>query len=589
MTESYNPFRLPFKSRWRASVVEFLLGLPPLAKRYAARPESARGKAAYKGFLRYTLDVLGVGLDTVNPDALSAIPRQGPLVFVANHPLGGLEGVAMTDMLLEIRPDTLVLTNEILTKVPELSQIFIGVDVLSKNAARDNAKGIRAACKHLSQGGAILIYPAGMVSAINVKTRRIEDRQWDKLVGRLVRKYQAHCVPFYVHGRNSWLFYAAGLIHPLLRTVQLPRELANKQGRRFPLVVGQPIAPEEVADLADDQAAANYLRLSCEALAQLEQTDAQASPSAPVMPEFICPPEVSRQINDLGDCRLLSNNGYSVYCAPFDRLGPIMAAIARVREITFRAAGEGTGQELDTDEYDPHYLHLFCWDEQRSAIVGGYRIGRTDEIVQAHGLKGLYSRRHYRFDAPYLQRLGKSLEMGRSFIAPEYQRHPRALDLLWKGIGAYVANNPQYHTLFGCVSISSEHSKLARAFLSESLLESFRAEQDLIMNIRPVVPLKVKGRFWTRETLASVSTIAAINKLLGRCDPGKSIPILLRQYLALNGRFVCFSVNTGFNDSLDGLIIVDLRKTPVKYLNRYLGKEGAKHFLSLWEAHASAA
>jgi len=114
------------------------------------------------------------------------------------------------------------------------------------------------------------------------------------------------------------------------------------------------------------------------------------------------------------------------------------------------------------------------------------------------------------------------------------------------------------------------------------LMESFRAEQQMLADVRPVEPLKIRNRVWSQELLKSLTNIAVINKLLGQCDPGKSIPVLLRQYLALNGRFVGFSVNRNFNDSLDGLILVDLRKTPMKYLQRYLGKDGSADFLSLW-------
>ena len=102
-------------------------------------------------------------------------------------------------------------------------------------------------------------------------------------------------------------------------------------------------------------------------------------------------------------------------------------------------------------------------------------------------------------------------------------------------------------------------------------------------DVEPVTPFKVNGKTWTDEMLASLNKVAVLNKLVGRCDPGKTLPTLLRHYLALNGKFVCFSVNTVFNDSLDGLILVDFRKMPSRYQTRYLGKEGAKRFVELWE------
>ena len=172
--------------------------------------------------------------------------------------------------------------------------------------------------------------------------------------------------------------------------------------------------------------------------------------------------------------------------------------------------------------------------------------------------------------------------MGRSYIHPDYQRHALVLDLLWRGIGTYVARNPEFHTLFGAVSISREHSDLARALISECMLESFCAEQRFLEDVRPVAPLEVDGKVWDQTMLAALKNISLVNKLVGRCDPGMTVPTLLRHYLSLNGRFVCFSLNRVFNDSLDGLILVDLRNTPRKYLNRYLSKEGAENFLNHW-------
>jgi putative hemolysin len=432
-----------------------------------------------------------------------------------------------------------------------------------------------------------------MVSAINTETGQIEDRQWNNLVGRLAKRYQAHILPCFVSGRNSKLFYLAGLLHRRLRTALLPRELINKRGREFTMQIGQIIAPKDYQDLSDEQAVTDYLRVATDLLSLPNGKKNAPAPKHPPLHLVECLPngrqELRDQLNTLEDCILVSHRSFSVYCAPYQRLGPIMDEIALAREVTFRAAGEGTGKHLDSDQFDPHYLHLFVWDNDAHCLVGGYRLGHANEIVAEHGINALYSRSLYDFDQYYLKRMGDCLEMGRSFVVPKYQRHPRALDLLWQGIGHYVAKNPQYHTLFGCVSISQEHSELAQAFISDSMISAFRAEQRYLNDVKPMVPLKVKGKVWSSKVLASLSNIAILNKLVGQCEPGKSIPILLRHYLALNGRFVCFSVNNSFNQSLDGLIIVDLRKTPEKYLRRYLGQTGSERFLNKWRNNEAAA
>lgn len=600
MTNNNNPFRLPVKPTGPVKavvvkVIEKLLSLDKLANYYDQRPNQAAENPSdhVEAFLNFTMDVLGADLTVNNPQALEDIPKDGSVIMMANHPLGGLEGVAMTRQLMKIRPDLKVLTNELLANIPEFADIFIGVDVLSQDARAKNTQGMRRVFKHLKSGGALLIYPAGMVSAINATNWKVEDRAWNHVVGKLARQFQATCVPFYVHGRNSKLFYTAGLIHPRLRTALLPRELVNKAGSHVSMTIGSPIAWKDIEKLDNADRVTAYLRTATDLLSHDSEKAKIDSVSYPPLEVKARSEdelrEIEKKLESLVEHRLLQYRNFDVYCIPYGELGLMMDEIAIARERTFRAAGEGTGLETDSDKFDPHYLHLFIWDRDKNAIVGGYRMGLVDEIVRTRGVEGLYSRSLYKFDEKYINRLGQALEMGRSFVCPEYQRHPRALDLLWQGIGNWVARHPEYHTLFGCVSISREHSTRALAFLNDSLMESYRAEQQFLNDVRPVAPLKVRNKVWSDEVLKSLSNLTLINKLLGQCDPGKSVPILLRQYLALNGRFIGFSVNHGFNDSLDGLIMVDLRKTSIKYLQRYLGESGSETFIKQWRLNLAVA
>ena len=298
---------------------------------------------------------------------------------------------------------------------------------------------------------------------------------------------------------------------------------------------------------------------------------------------------IEKQLERLEPFRLIDHDAFSVYCAPYHDMGCVMRQIAICREQTFRAVGEGTGRSLDSDRFDVAYWHLWIWDREAQKIVGGYRLGKTDKIIGEHGAECLYTHTQYRFDPAFLGDLGNPLEVGRSFVTPNYQRHPRALDLLWRGIGAFVARNPAYHTLFGCVSISSEYSELARAFLADTLMKNFSAQPRFLQRVTPRSPLLVKHKLWKQDDLVALKNISIANKLLGNLDRGKDIPVLFRHYLTLNGRFVSFSVNEQFNNSLNGLILVDLRKTPYRYLHRYLGKKGCADFLDYWNVDRQAA
>lgn len=589
-----NPFVLPLKPRWLGKTIEALLGLNTLAAFYESWLRDSTNVAAgsvsgVQQFLKYGLDCIGIHVKPSHLEGWSLVPKEGPVLVVSNHPLGGAEGMAMTEQLLSVRPDLLVLTNEILTKVPELETVFVGVNVLSSTAQSRNAKGIKVVLKHIQNGGAVLMYPSGIVSATNPATGEVEDPEWNRVAGMLARRSKATVLPCFVDAKNSAHFYLAGRIHPRLRTVLLIREMLNKHGSVFPVHIGAPIKHTEYQHLVSDRDITLYFRLACDALRKPEQCKEVDTAVSDTLEQLDIPPstktpdQIAQQLADLTEYELVRHGDLAAFCVPYDRLGLLLSEIACARERTFREVGEGSGKAFDSDRFDPYYQHLFVWDFAKHQLVGGYRLGRVDEILEDHGVDDLYSRSLYDFDEAYVRSLGQSLEVGRSFVTPEYQRHPRALDMLWQGIGRYVALHPEYHLLFGCVSISNDYSHLARAFLSESMMSSFRAHQAYLNDIKPRKPLQVKGRIWTPEILASLTNIAVINQLVGRIDSGKAVPVLLRHYLALNGRFIGFSVNEQFQDSLDGLIVVDLRETPVKYLNRYLSKDGAQRFLQKWE------
>ena len=594
MTKIFNhPLRLPIKNKFLNHIVTRIAGLRPLINIYDSWLRSSCEKRLPQGpqLLEHVLSALNSNIVWQDATALQKIPKNGPLIVVANHPLGGLEGMLLTRELLKYRSDTKVLVNELLLRIPEFSDLFIGLDVLSDGASMRNARGIRAACQQLNAGGALLIFPAGLVASIQTSKFRIEDSEWNSLVGWLARRYRAACLPVHVNARNSIGFYLAGLIHRRLRTFLLPRELANKQDCNVRASCGDLIIARDIDQLADADKITKYLRLSTDLLAT---SSAHAGSLVPdrhlaVIAANIDSAALQKQLGKLKPYRLVDDDVYSVYCAPHHELGCMMEQIAVDRERTFRAVDEGTGRELDSDHFDSYYWHLWAWNKKKREIVGAYRVGKIDEIISEHGMDCLYSRTVYKYDQSFINQIGSAIEVGRSFVTLPYQRHPKALDLLWRGIGAFVVQNPGYHTLFGGVSISQQYSALARAFVADAMMTNFSVSQKWQQQVRPQAALRVSGKLWTPEVLASLGNVAIINKLLGNLDHGKRIPILLRHYLALNGRFASFAVNTGFNHSLDGLIIVDLRDAPARYLNRYLGKEGSELFLQSWRQNVRAA
>jgi putative hemolysin len=279
------------------------------------------------------------------------------------------------------------------------------------------------------------------------------------------------------------------------------------------------------------------------------------------------------------DQRLVSSGDLQVFWARAGQIPWALQEIGRLRELTFRAAGEGTGKCADIDLFDAYYLHMFVWDARQHAIAGAYRLGLVEEILARHGKRGLYTYSLFKFRSGLLEALDPAIELGRSFVRSQYQRSFAPLLLLWTGIARFVERRPRYAVLFGAVSISSDYSPASRRLIVDHL-SAFRTETRLATQIRPRRPYRDKPRLPAAESGTPVPRdIDDLSHLIAQIEHDqKGVPVLLRQYLRLGGRLLGFSCDREFGDTLDGLIMVDLRQVEPTVLARYMGKPGAVAF-----------
>jgi putative hemolysin len=545
-----DPFELPLPVESRltraaiAAARPFLaraLGLSELRRLY---PES--GGAPGATFEARALHTLGI---TLNAVMYADIPESGPLIVAANHPTGALDGLVVAELVRRTRTDVRVLANRLLERIPELRESCFFVDPFGgAGAVARSRAGLRSARLWLGGGGALVIFPAGAVAAG-------EEGAWNEALGRLALATRARVLPVLVEGDNSRLFHAAGRIHPLLRTALLGRELLKKRGASVRVIVGRPIDAAEASVARDPGAITALVREAVDSLRMTQPVDAAL---------------LARDVSALPvEARLLSSGRLTVYCAAVAHLPNVLREIGRLRELTFRSVGEGTGRALDLDRFDSHYEHLFVWNEASREIAGAYRIGRTDRILRTHGLEGLYTRTLFRYDDRLLDRMGPALELGRSFVRAEYQRSFGALLLLWKGIGRLLAAAPEYRVLFGPVSISSRYQdmsqRLLRAFLAQNCLD--RELEPLVDAVHPPASTAAPPR-----GSAAIADVGELDILIKRLEGRQGIPVLLRQYLRLNATLLGFNVDPAFGDALDALMMVDIRRIPAPLRLRYLGQ-----------------
>ena len=374
----------------------------------------------------------------------------------------------------------------------------------------------------------------------------------------------------------------------------MPRELLNKRNRRIGVRVGRLITLKQVQSLNGDGPLIEHLRLRVYALAGGAQiADTESGPDAAV-PASVAPPalaplappvpaaQLAAEVAALDPVRRLGGAGdLEVWFAGAALVPRVMREIARLRELTFRAVGEGTGHAEDIDLYDSYYDQLFVWNRVSHEIVGGYRIGQADRIVERYGQKGLYTSTLFRFHRALLPSLGAALELGRSFVRPEYQKSFAPLLLLWKGIAAYVVLHPRYRVLFGPVSISNDYTLASKALLT-GFLRSKHADEVRGGLARARHPLTVGlGERLVRREGGEVGTLEAMEAVLSSIETdGKGVPVLLRQYLKLGARVLAFNVDPAFGHSIDVLVATDLLDIDGKVLAKYMGRDAAQRYLA---------
>ena len=531
-------------------------------------------------FVDRALAHMAVRCNLVRGD-LKDIPKEGPLVVVANHPFGGIEGLVLLSVLLAVRPDVKVMANQILSAIPDLRKNMILVDPFGgPGAAVQNMAPVRQCLRWLGQGGVLAMFPAGEVAHLDLAKRRISESEWHETAARLVRHSGATVLPIFFDGANGPLFQMAGLIHPRLRTALLAREIINKTGCPIDVSLGKVIPFEKIQSIPDDAELTRFLKMRVELLgvaaagSRRRKTGTVARRSdKPVLPAKPAD-SLAREVAWLKpEQKLVAAGDYRVYIAQANQIPGLIREIARLREVTFRAVGEGTGQALDLDVFDRYYQHLFVWNEKTSEVVGAYRLGLTDKILPQYGLGGLYTRTLFQYDWDLVNSLTPAIEIGRSFVRQEYQRKHLPLLLLWKGIGTFVARNPKYRNLFGTVSMSNSYHEVSRQLVN-GYFQQGNVNGVSRRLVSPRNPMRMKGAPFCDERgqVCYIPDLDTLSEMVSEVESDrKGIPVLLRQYMKLGGRVLACNVDPKFNMALDALLVVDLPRTEPRLLELYMG------------------
>lgn len=494
------------------------------------------------------------------------IPASGRVVIFANHPIGSLDGLAILRLIGEVRQDVKIIANDMLSHFSALDNLIIPLDNMTGSSARRSYKRVMQC---LDKEQAIIVFPAGEVS--RARPHGVRDSRWLPGFLHFARRGKAPLLPVHIHAKNSLLFYGASMLFKPLGTALLAREMFNKQSRTINFSVGGVIPPSSLeSNQLHDRTLVKRLKK------HLYKVGSQKRPIFESERTIAHPEDRQRLQEELRQAELLgeTRDNNRIYLVNYQKDSAVIREIGRLRELAFRKVGEGTGKKRDLDDFDKHYRHLVLWDRENLKIAGSYRLGEGKHIYQTLGEQGFYTRTLYEFKPALEKYLGQGVELGRSFVNPEYWGKA-SLDYLWQGLGTFLAHNPDIRYLIGPVSMSADYPRELMDQLVYFYRRYYACPEDLATAHHPYV--------------LSSEKMTAFDELFGDREKddafdfmqsnfiaaGHKLPMLFKQYTALfeEGGFqsVVFSVDPDFGDCLDGLCMSDITKLKSNKYKRYIG------------------
>ena len=446
--------------------------------------------------------------------------------------------------------------------------MLLPVDNMGGKTGRKHLLAIK---EHLKDESALLIFPAGEVSRFGAKG--VRDPAWQSGFIKLASATKAPILPIFVGGRNSVFFYSLSMLAKPISTAWLIREMFKQRHNTIDARIGRAIPHEVYA--ANKFSAVTLAGMFKQHVYRLAKNRKPIFDSV----ETVAPPESPLLIKrEVSVCERLGTtpDGKRILLTTAHQSPCIMREIGRLREMTFRLVGEGSGAPRDMDIFDKTYDQLFLWDEDDLEIVGAYRLGDARLLTERGGLSALYTNTLFAFSSSMQCYFEQGLELGRSFVQPKYQTR-NALDYLWYGIGAYVSSRPHIRYLFGPTSISRFYSPEAIARIAYFYSENYNS---LPVEVRPRTPFTISD-----EVKAKLDTeffgidrdedFKALKHYLA--SESLKVPTLYKHYSQTTEHtgvtFCAFNRDPDFGDCVDGFVIADLTLLKPKKKARYLGKD----------------
>jgi putative hemolysin len=504
------------------------------------------------------LDKVRINVNIAQND-ISNIPKNGGFIMLSNHPFGSIDAILLLSIVLKVRPDCKLLSHKEFDHIKGINNTIIPANSLNKEETIIN-------CTKSGQG--IIIFPSHYEET-DIKLKQSTDPKWSKQLISIIANAKVPVVPVYLNSPHSKLFDYLKLIQPILFNKPSSHN-ANYKNKDIFIRIGSIIDRKTISIFDNIPSLSRYLRARTYVLGTKVKLDdfrfqSFKLKSKNTPKELINPVKKERLQHDVMQLSLTNlieeNDEYGLFLVEASDIPFLITEIGRLRELTFRTVGEGTNQPLDLDSFDWHYHHLFLWHKNESKVVGAYRIGMGKDIIKAYGKKGFYTNSLFKFKDDFEEILINTMELGRSFIVPEFQKKAKPLFMMWEGI-LKILNQNSYKYLLGPVSISGSYTDLSKKIMTNYIKE-LHFDHDLAKLVKPrnkyAIPYFKSNSVDIDEILIHEKSLGFkhLNKVIKDIEQGEwAIPILIKKYLNQNARILAFNKDPLFNNAIDALMII---------------------------------
>ena len=513
----------------------------------------------------------------IHSSNLRRIPEDGPGIALVNGLFGSVDPLLVIQALTKFRSDVVVLTSYDFSSAKELQGVADNLDLTrSENEIKIQIE------QHLNLERLVVLFPARKGTITKFTANLALDKRWDPKLLRVLYALDFPIYPMFMR-TDSIVHLLHSKSFSFDRMTAFFKDLSDSE-KEVSVRIGKEMSPKVKKRFKDADGYSRYLRAKLYALGspldvgsfffKRKKKKEKLEPNLTGL--SIDSSILEKELTELPEkCLVLQQAQFSVYLAPTTDIPITIKEIGRLREITFREVGEGTGRDHDLDEYDMYYHQLVLWDHERKRIAGGYRIGFGNEIMDLHGKRGFYLHSLFKLRKPFKPVLEQSLELGRSYITSEYQKTRLPLFLLWKAILAVLLNNRQFRYLIGPVSISNDYSSLSRELIVGFIRKNYW-NYELAELIKPRKAFRPKIKDVDVDALLQgvSDEMRDLDKMIEDIEPERfKVPVLIKKYLKQDARIIGFNLDPKFSDALDGLMVLDLKDIPqetLENLNRDL-------------------